>query len=553
MSIAPRVGGVEIGDPVAPAAEDPPVPRRPQGNEGLPCRASRAGRSRVGRPEAREARARTGVARARRATQALLVDIRTKLVFALVAASLGSMLAFGAVTAPRVEGYIQEGTLARLDDLAEAKRESLGWIIVGWRDGAELVASRTQLRASLDDRVRTGARAPVARIRGILDDAITASHSLALLAVYDVDGDLVASTTRGGVADPWALDRPLTPPAGLQPAYVGVAFTDSGSPQVGFRARMRVGDRTIGSLLAVFDARELVELTSSHHGLGETGEVLILARDASGALHTLHPTRHDPGREGAIVLSGEPGGLVARALSDGAPPTADGLTDYRGQDVWAATRAVPEVGWGLVVKEDRAEAMRVAEEFRAWLRRTALVLSAFAILVGAALGLRFAMPIHGLAEVANRIREGEMDARADDAREDEVGVLARTFNQMADELESRMTLLREFRKFFDVSIDLMCIAGTDGYFRRTNPSFQRVLGWSEEELLTRPFLDIVHPDDVAKTEREIEKLAGGIPTISFENRFCCKDGSYRLLRWTSYPQDGVLYAIAHVLDHSPES
>jgi PAS domain S-box-containing protein len=288
-------------------------------------------------------------------------------------------------------------------------------------------------------------------------------------------------------------------------------------------------------------------LTAPRHGLGETGETLIVARDGSGALRTLHPTRNAPGKTGSVVLSEEPGGLGARSLSEGVPPVSEGVTDYRGKEVWAATRSIPQLGWGLVVKEDRTEGMRAAEQFRAWLRRVAVVLSAFAILVGAGLGLRFALPIHDLAEVANRIRKGEMDARAVVVREDEVGVLARTFNEMADELETRMTLLREFRKFFDVSIDLMCIAGTDGYFKRTNPAFQNVLGWSEEDLLTRPFLDIVHPDDVAKTQREIDKLAEGIPTVSFENRFRCKDGSYRVLRWTSYPEDGVLYAIAHVV------
>jgi len=481
------------------------------------------------------------------------VDIRTKLVFALVAVSLGSMFVLGAVVTPRVDGYIRDGTLQRLDELAEAKRETLRWIIAGWRDGADLVASRTQLRASLDEYVRRGGSTPVVRMRTILQDAIAASRSITLLEVYDVDGRPVASVTRGAVADLPAVRRPLAPPPAPGTAYVGVAFTESGAPQVGFQARMMFDGRTVGSLLAVFDAHEVVEMTAPHRGLGETGETLIVARDGAGALRTLHPTRHDPGREGTIVLSGDSSGLGARALSGDTIPLAAGITDYRGAEVWAATRYVPEVGWGLVVKEDRVEGMRLAEEFRLWLRRTALILSAFAILAGAALGLRFALPIHQLAEVANRIRKGEMEARADGAREDEVGVLARTFNQMADELESRMSLLREFRKFFDVSIDLMCIAGTDGYFKRTNPSFQRVLGWGEDDLLGRPFFEIVHPDDLAKTEREIEKLSQGIPTISFENRFRCKDGTYRLLRWTSYPEDGVLYAIAHVIDDAPEA
>lgn len=488
------------------------------------------------------------VALARAAAQCPPVDIRTKLVFALVAASLGSMFVFGAVVAPRIDGYVKNGTLERLDELAEAKRESLRWIIAGWRDGAGLVASRTQLRASLDDYERTGAHASVARIRAILADAIGASRSLTYLEIFDPEGDSVARVRRGIVANLSALPMLLPPPEGGQPSYLGVVFTDSGTPQVAFQARLSRGGHTIGSLLAVFDTPELVELTAPNHGLGETGETLIFARDGSGALRALHPTRHDPGRNGSVVLPGEPGDLAARALSEDVSPVSEGITDYRGREVWAATRPIPELGWGLVVKEDRAEGMRAAREFRAWLRQVAIVLAAFAILVGAALGLRFALPIHNLAEVANRIRKGEMDARADVVHEDEVGLLARTFNEMADELETRMTLLREFRKFFDVSIDLMCIAGTDGYFKRTNPSFERVLGWSEDELTGRPFLDIVHPDDVAKTRREIEKLSEGIPTNSFENRFRCKDGSYRSLRWTSYPQGDVLYAIAHVID-----
>jgi PAS domain S-box-containing protein len=145
-----------------------------------------------------------------------------------------------------------------------------------------------------------------------------------------------------------------------------------------------------------------------------------------------------------------------------------------------------------------------------------------------------------------------MRARAKVTVEDEVGALTRTFNGMAEELEQRMEELREFQKFFDVSVDLMCIAGTDGYFKKVNPAFNKVLGWSEEALLVRPFFDFVHPDDVAKTQVEVAKLAQGIPTISFENRYLRRDGKYALLLWTSYPQSGRLYAIAHVIEESLE-
>jgi len=103
-----------------------------------------------------------------------------------------------------------------------------------------------------------------------------------------------------------------------------------------------------------------------------------------------------------------------------------------------------------------------------------------------------------------------------------------------------------FEDFFDNSLDLLCIAGTDGYFKRINPAFEHVLGWPQDELLKHPFLDFIHPDDVEPTLHEIDRLASGQPTISFENRYRCADGSYRHLRWMAHPdpKTGLLYAIA---------
>jgi len=104
-----------------------------------------------------------------------------------------------------------------------------------------------------------------------------------------------------------------------------------------------------------------------------------------------------------------------------------------------------------------------------------------------------------------------------------------------------------FERFFDLSPDMLCIAGFDGFFKCINHSFQRVLGWKLEELISQPFINFVHPDDVAATVREIEKLGKGISTISFQNRYRCLDGTYRYLRWAVFPEKetGLLFAVAH--------
>jgi len=103
----------------------------------------------------------------------------------------------------------------------------------------------------------------------------------------------------------------------------------------------------------------------------------------------------------------------------------------------------------------------------------------------------------------------------------------------------------DFERFFDLSLDMLCIASADGYFKRVNASFQRTLGWTPEELTSRPFVDFIHPDDVAATLVEVKKLASGRPTILFRNRYRCSDGNYRHLLWTGVLEsEGVLFAIA---------
>ncbi len=104
----------------------------------------------------------------------------------------------------------------------------------------------------------------------------------------------------------------------------------------------------------------------------------------------------------------------------------------------------------------------------------------------------------------------------------------------------------DVEELFNLSLDMLCIASADSRFVRVNPAFERTLGWSTKELLSRPFFDFIHPDDLAATREEVAKLAEGIPSISFENRYRCADGQYKHLRWTAQPDagKGFVYAIA---------
>jgi PAS domain S-box-containing protein len=104
----------------------------------------------------------------------------------------------------------------------------------------------------------------------------------------------------------------------------------------------------------------------------------------------------------------------------------------------------------------------------------------------------------------------------------------------------------ELVRFFDLSLDLFCIANTQGYFWRVNENFTRTLGYSARELTSQPFIEFVHPDDRPGTLNEIVKLSRGEPTIQFINRYRHQDGHYISLEWTarSLESEGVIYAVA---------
>jgi PAS domain S-box-containing protein len=104
----------------------------------------------------------------------------------------------------------------------------------------------------------------------------------------------------------------------------------------------------------------------------------------------------------------------------------------------------------------------------------------------------------------------------------------------------------ELDRFFTQSIDMLCIAGFDGHFKRLNPAWEKTVGYSTQDLIASPYVDFIHPDDRERTIREAEKLVAGGDTVSFENRYRCKDGSYKWLLWTStpFPARQLIYGCA---------
>jgi PAS domain S-box-containing protein len=101
-------------------------------------------------------------------------------------------------------------------------------------------------------------------------------------------------------------------------------------------------------------------------------------------------------------------------------------------------------------------------------------------------------------------------------------------------------------RFFEINLDLLCQLDFNGYFKRLNPAWERTLGWTRAELMARPFIEFVHPDDRDRTLRQNAAVRAGGQALGFENRYLCKDGSFRWLLWNAAPDSGgrVIYSVA---------
>ena len=212
-----------------------------------------------------------------------------------------------------------------------------------------------------------------------------------------------------------------------------------------------------------------------------------------------------------------------------------------------------------------------------------LAASSVAFVISSRLQRRITQPLFHLVETAKTVStEKDYSVRAVTDSKDEMGVLVNAFNEMLtqiqqqdvalqrsrDELEQQVhartaqleAANRELKKeitertqaeeernrFFALSRDMLCTAGFDGYFKDLSPSWEKTLGYTKAELLARPYIEFIHSDDRAATLAEAEKVSDGNVVTSFENRYRCKDGSYRWFLWSATPvlENQLVYAAA---------
>lgn len=361
------------------------------------------------------------------------MDIRTKLIFAFVAATLASMLVLGTFFYRASSEVLQSISARQLESLAAARQQDLQIVAQGWFDQVRLISSRTKLR----DNLKQYAESPTDDLRGnmqrILRDAQRAVGMVARVALYDAGNELVASS---GIAE-----APLQQTARQIGQHIpnDVQFgsfhvrTDGGV-DVRILARLELNSELIGSLETIVNTDSLSALTGTYTGLGPSGEFYLVAETTPGHITILNPLRHRAADGLLSYPESQAPAHVLAALNEVETVFRDAI-DYRGVRVWVATRYLPNVSGGVIVKIDEDVELAQVRELRTELIDLALALAAFAVLGGALMGIHLSRPLRKVVAVVDRIRRGDRAARAEVSGEDEVSFLAQSINDLMDELQ----------------------------------------------------------------------------------------------------------------------
>ncbi|MFA6498843.1 MAG: PAS domain S-box protein, partial [Desulfurivibrionaceae bacterium] len=277
---------------------------------------------------------------------------------------------------------------------------------------------------------------------------------------------------------------------------------------------------------------QIAEATALSQALATSAAGWIAADDISGLQELVEAQRRYPELIFAMLANQE-GRVLADTDKSGQELYMLDLPFEARQTVLANTSALVDVitpamiggrqvGWARV-----GIGQKRAGEKLTTITRDGIAYALAAILLGSAiawfLGHRITRRLYAIQETIAAVHSGNRLARSALAGTDEAAVMAREFNQMLDVIVERDTELREKTEeldhYFTDALDLLCIADTDGYFRRLNPAWEATLGLSVSELEGRRFLDFVHPDDMEATLQAVSRLTDQQEVLNFTNRY----------------------------------
>lgn len=359
------------------------------------------------------------------------MKIKSKLLLALLAVAIVPICVGCIFSYYNSRSFLTNSIVNHLKSVSSVQHARVNAIVAGNLERLSLVSSRTQLRLSLARVENNGSRQDRQKLNRILADALASVKDFVAISVYSPLGIVVASTdeTRVGQKhfDPVFLDRCR------EKKTADYFFRDrQGGQGLYLSGPLFLDKRLVGVIVIESRVDNFLSLVQDYSGLGRTGETLIVRRNESGNTVLLLPTRF--GKDEAVGQNlSKLKNYAANYAFAGEKVLVDCI-DYREQPVLAIGRLVEATGWGIVVKIDKDEAYAPVKSL--WRMSVIILFLAVVgvLLVALYVSAGISAPVDQLATVAARIAAGDLTHKAAVTSNDEVGMLARSFNIMVDSL-----------------------------------------------------------------------------------------------------------------------
>ncbi len=332
------------------------------------------------------------------------------------------------------EKEVIAGTLDRLEAIADVQKRKVNDVIQTYLNKVRLIASIRTIAYELDRYNESGEEEALQNIKTVLQQSRNALPTVRKIEVYGLDYVLAVSTEND--VETGDHDLGLHSVNEKEFAFNEIFKNESGELLVRFIGPITIDKKHVGMIEVVFTADPFIAITEDYTGLGKTGEVVIGKESQSGDVIFVTPLRYDVG---AALTRGIPKERtevpITSAVANVETVFVNNTVDYRGVPVIAVTRHIDVLGWGIVVKIDRDEALLIVNNLFKVFVGVVLV----AIVVSAIMAYFFSKtltrPIRLLTIFAENLQAGNLAMRTEVTGKDEIGLLAKAFNSMAAQIE----------------------------------------------------------------------------------------------------------------------
>ena len=439
------------------------------------------------------------------------MNLVVKVFFVLLIVSLTIFSVFSVLAYQYDKFKYEELTKEHLQSSVSIQKHRVEDYLFGIKKLIIMVASRTKLRVTLDKHNQDPKESYTDQMSRILEDAaqsISEIHEICV--VSPLDGKIIASTNSEKIGFkiqnfPRSFDQ-------MQQYKIAEEITTNDAGEIIFVSRgpMFLNDKIVGLLYLGTYSVGLSNITSDYTGFGKTGETQIAKSDNDGAVF-LAPLRFDKEASNKTRLLGtQKFSPMIRALQ-GNTQFYDDVLDYRSQEVFAATAYLEDIDWGIVVKIDKDEVIGHLENFRSELLSMLLFVLPIIVIIAFFLARNLAKPILELIVIAREYAKGNFSKKADETQNNEIGLLAKSFNIMVHELTNsyrRLTEAQNISHMGSIELDVL----TNSLY--WSDEVYRIFEIEKQENDTNmtkfeTFLDYVHGEDrelfEEKFKRSLEK------------------------------------------------